>query len=234
MADKHVDGLLGLGVHKYNSIGEFNGKGFDFKDFTAYNTWFEDAIPVLEKPVFAIAHTIGRGGYDFGFIDHKKIAGSIAWVNNVLEDYWPAYSFFGQGVAIGDSNAKITPRKQHIDLNSETYISFTDTDVVNEWYSKIPGAVTENFQAFTIPCQSNPPGWTVVIAGKKFFTPGCQLIGEPVDKEGKTCLGGLQLIGGGVDFSLFGVNFMVGKYIIIDQTNNNQIKLGFAMRPDSH
>lgn len=119
----------------------------------------------------------------------------------------------------------------NVHLNSGTDISFTDPDIVKEWYSHIPGAVTQEEQGYTIPCDSKPPGWTVVIGGRKFFTPGCQLISQPVDDAGKICLGGLQNIGGGVDFSLFGTNFFKGKYVIHDYADPKHIKLGFAMQP---
>lgn len=218
-----MDGFLGLGPTEYNFLG----------DMGTENTWFVNALPQLAKPVFAVAHTKGHGVFEFGFINQKKISGAITWVDNVLEDYWAAYSFYGEGWSVGDQHAKTAPRKMNIHLNSGTDVSFTDPDIVKEWYSHIPGAVTKDEQGYTIPCNSKPPGWTVVIGGRKFFTPGCQLISQPVDDAGKICLGGLQNIGGGVDFHLFGTNFFKGKYVIHDFTNPKKVKLGFALQPSS-
>ncbi|KAJ5062172.1 aspartic peptidase domain-containing protein [Bipolaris maydis] len=222
--DKTVDGRFGLGPMEYNFLGETIG---------SIKTWFREALPQLAKPVFAVAHTKGHGVFDFGFINQKKISGPITWVDNFLEDYWEAYCFYAQGWAVGDQNAKTSARKMKIHLNSGTDVSFTDPDVVKAWYSRIPGAVTQDDQGYTIPCNSKPPGWTVVIGGRKFYTPGCQLISQPVDDDGKVCLGGLQNIGGGVDFHLFGTNFFKGKYVIHDFTNPNKVKLGFALQPGS-
>ncbi|EUC28524.1 hypothetical protein COCCADRAFT_9125 [Bipolaris zeicola 26-R-13] len=221
--DTDADGFLGLGPMEYNFLG----------DLGTHKTWFREALPQLAKPVFSVVHTKGHGVFEFGFINTKKINGAITWVDNVLEDYWAAYSFYGDGWSVGDKNAKTSPRKMNIHLNSGTDVSFTDPDIVKEWYSKIPGAVTKDEQGYTIPCNSKPPGWTVVIGGRKFFTPGCQLISQPMDDEGKICLGGLQNIGGGVDFSLFGINFFKGKTIIHDFTNPKKVKLGFALQPGS-
>ncbi|KAL6153970.1 hypothetical protein ACJQWK_01432 [Exserohilum turcicum] len=222
-SDLSQDGVVGLGIPNFNQIGGFGKE----------KTWFVDAIPMLDKPLFAVAHTKGHGVYDFGFINQKKISGPITWVWNRVERYWDAYGFLGDGFGIGDPSAQITKRKMKIHLEAGTDISFTDPDIVKAWYSLIPGAVTVVEQGYTIPCNSKPPGWTVTIRGRKFFTPGCALISQPVDDEGKNCLGGLQNIGGGVDFSLFGINFHKGKYIIQDYTDPNHIKLGFAMQPGS-
>ncbi|EUC40530.1 hypothetical protein COCMIDRAFT_41150 [Bipolaris oryzae ATCC 44560] len=223
-SDQSADGYLGLGPTEYTFLGD---------DIGTEKTWFVNALSQLAKPVFAVAHAKGRGVFEFGFINNNKINGAITWVDNVLEDYWAAYSFYGEGWSVGDQSAKTSPRKMNIHLNAGTDVSFTDPDIVREWYSKIPGAVTKRDQGYTIPCNSKPPDWTVVIAGRKFYTPGCQLISQPVDHAGKTCLGGLQNIGGGVDFHLFGTNFFKGKYVIHDFTNPKKVKLGFALQPGS-
>lgn len=222
-SDTNIDGIIGIGVKEYNGIGEFGTE----------NTWFDNARPLLAKPLFAVAHTKGHGVFEFGFINQKKISGPITWVDNKLEDAWAAYGFYADGFSLVNPDAKIRHRKMNIHLNAGTDVSFTDPDIVKEWYSRIPGAVTKEEQGYTIPCNSKPPGWTVVIGGRKFFTPGCQLISQPVDDDGKVCLGGLQNIGGGVHFSLFGTNFFKGKYIIHDYANPEQVKLGFAMQPGS-
>lgn len=210
--------MIGLGLSDYNSIMPEIEPNF-----------FETIKPQLAKPVFAVAEKKGGAVFDFGFFDQKKMTGPVAWANNKWEEDWPAYRFFGEGFSLG--NSKVTARRQNIHLDTSTSLSYTDFDIVKDFYSRIPGASYDKEQQFsTLPCNSSPPDWTVVISGQKFTTPGSQLISQPIDDTGKVCLGGLQNIGGGVDFSLFGINFFKGKYVMHDFTNPNAIRLGFAMQ----
>jgi aspergillopepsin I len=220
LSNKHMDGRMGLGNRTYNFIQP-----------EIENTFFDNIKGQLAKPVFAYAEKKGGAIFDFGFFDKNKMTGPVAWVDHIWEEDWPAYRFFAEGFSL-DPNSKVTPRKMNIHLDSATSISFTDPDIVTEFYSHIPGAFFQkDDQIYVIPCNSKPPGWTVVIDGQKFYTPGCQLVSETYDAKAQMCVGGLQNIGGGVDFSLLGINWCKGKYIMHDFTNPHSVRLGFAKQP---
>ncbi|EUC31764.1 hypothetical protein COCCADRAFT_27562 [Bipolaris zeicola 26-R-13] len=221
LSDKNMDCLIGLGNSTYNSIGpEYE------------NNFFDNIKSQLAKPVFAYAEKKGGAVFDFGFFDPNQYTGKIAWTDNSPEEDWPAYAFYGDGFSLFDPQAKVTPRKMYIHLDASTTLSYTDPDIVTAWYEAVPGSkYDDDQQMHSIPCDSKPGGFTVVIAGQNFFTPGSQLVSIPLDNEGKMCLGGLQNIGGGVDFSLFGTTWLKNKYIMHNFANPNAVKIGFAMQP---
>ncbi|ENI02024.1 hypothetical protein COCC4DRAFT_146565 [Bipolaris maydis ATCC 48331] len=221
LSDPDLDCMVGIGNSTYNSIvPEYE------------NNFFDNIMKQLVKPVFAYAQKKGGAVFDFGFFDQNQYTGKVAWVDNAPEDGWPAYAFYGEGFSLFDPNAKVTPRKMNIHLDASTTLSYTDPDIVTAWYKSVPGSqYDDDQQMHSIPCNSKPGGFTIVIGGQKFFTPGDQLVSIPLDDEGKTCLGGLQNIGGGVDFSLFGMTWLKGKYIMHDFANPKAVRLGFAMQP---
>ncbi|KAL6166517.1 hypothetical protein ACJQWK_07863 [Exserohilum turcicum] len=214
---KRRDGMVGLGDKTLNTIQP-----------DSQNTFIDNVKSQLAKKVFAITTKITGSIFDFGFIDPKKYTGSIAWVDNFFEENWSAYGFYGSGFSVGPSNVNITPRKMNIHLDSASTVTYVDPDIITSFYGKIKGAKFDNDrQYWTIPCNSNPPDFTVVIGGQKFVTPGCHLISINIDDSHKMCIGGLQNIGGGVDFSLFGINWFRGKYVVFD-VSSDKVKLGFA------
>ncbi|KAF2853807.1 acid protease [Plenodomus tracheiphilus IPT5] len=215
--DQDSDGMFGLGFSYTNGITPKPQLSF-----------FDTIKPQLEKPLFSVAlkHNT-TGSFDFGFIDGKKMNGPITYAD-VVDDGWGAWSIIGEGFSVG-SNPKITARKMKIHFDAATSISYTDPDIVSAAYSKIPGAkFDKEQQAYTLPCNAKSvPDITFSIRGSRQVISGERLKYAPIDDDGRVCYGALQNIGGGVDFSLLGINFFVNKYLVHD-TNNGKPRLGFA------
>jgi aspergillopepsin I len=112
--DVNMDGLLGLGLSKLNTIKP-----------KAQLTWFDNIKPKLAAPVFTSALKRRQPGtYDFGFIDKAKYRGNITYVNvNSKRGFW---DFQITGFAVG-SSAVQTPQDGPIN-------AIADTGCVSSYY----------------------------------------------------------------------------------------------------
>ncbi|KAL7778427.1 hypothetical protein CFE70_007927 [Pyrenophora teres f. teres 0-1] len=97
-----------------------------------------------------------------------------------------------------------------IHLTTSSSISFTDPDIVADYWSQVTGSKFDDDQDMQ------------VIPGKYMN------LGFVDDDDKKYCYGGLQKIGGGVDFSLLGTNLFKDKYVLHDMNDEKKLRLGFA------
>lgn len=216
--DTDVDGVVGIGFGYNNGIRPVKGL-----------TFFETIMPQLPKHEFSVAmrHKC-PGSYDFGFTDPRKMASPFVYANVTDEPYWANYRFYGGGFHIG--SRPVTHRYMNMHLTTSSPVTYTDPDIVSDYWKMVPGAKYDNdLEVYTFPCNAkNLPDLTFIISGSDQVVPGKYMNVGPIDDGGKTCYGGLQNIGGGVDFSLLGNNFFKDKYIRHDMNDVKNIKVGFA------
>ncbi|EFQ85488.1 hypothetical protein P3342_007610 [Pyrenophora teres f. teres] len=216
--DDGVDGYIGLGFYKYaNGIQP-----------ERQLTFFDNLKKSLAKPIFATALRFNTTGkFDFGFIDQALVDSPFTYVDGI-DDGWGHWACMTDGFSIGPQT-QITKRDMKIHLDTATAGVYAQPDIVASYWSRVPGAHfdTDN-QGYVYPCNAkNMPLLTFTVKGARQAINGDSLRFSALDDEGKVCWGGLQNIGGGVDFGLFGTPFIENKYIVFDVTKENGT-VGFA------
>lgn len=209
--------MIGLGFKGANSILP-----------ERQNTFFDNIRNQLACPLFCTAlRTKAPGRFDFGFIDTGKTDGPITYAD-ALHDGWGVWAYVGDGFSIG-TQPQITKRDMHVHLDTATSISYTDPDIVAAYWSRVRGAhFDKDQQGYVYPCKAkNLPEITFTVHGARQIVAGDAMRFSAIDDDGVWCYAGLQNIGGGVDFSLFGINFIKDKYIVFD-TSVPGFRIGFA------
>ncbi|RMZ73553.1 aspergillopepsin A precursor [Pyrenophora seminiperda CCB06] len=201
----NYDGIIGLGFKDANSITP-----------GPQNTFFDNIRPSLAAPLFATClRSHARGSIDFGYIDTEKVDGAITYID-VLEDGWGVWGYIGNGFAIGSDSSQITQRVLRTYLDMSTSTMFTQPDIVAAYWSRVTDAhLSDEEQGYIYPCNATHlPQISFSVNGARQLVQGDAMRTESFDKEGKWCFGGLQNIRGGVDFSLFGYNFMKDRFVV--------------------
>ncbi|EDU42201.1 Asp domain containing protein [Pyrenophora tritici-repentis] len=218
LVDMIADGSCGIGFGYTNSVEPQRSL-----------TFFETIMPRLSKRQFSVAlRHLCPGSYDFGEFDTKKMASPFVYVPVEDDNEWGAWRFWGDGFAVGSK--PVTSRRMLIHLTTSTSVSYTDPDIVADYWKQVQGAkIDEKYGAYVFPCNAtNLPDVTFIFSGSRQVIPGKFMNGGVVDRKTKTCYGLLQNIGGGVDFSLLGNNFFKEKYVLHDMNDPKNLRLGFA------
>ena len=149
-SDTNSDGILGLAFQAANTIKP-----------TTQPTFFENAIPSLQAPVFTANLKAGSAGsYQFGFIDNTAYSGSLHYTPVVTSasavGLWAFNTKSGPSVAIADTGSSLL---------------LLDDEIVREYWAPVPGH-TSDAQGITFPCGTQLPdlhidlgGYTATIAG---------------------------------------------------------------------
>jgi hypothetical protein len=158
VSDTQSNGLVGLAYSKLNTVKP-----------TQQKTFFDNAIPALNQPVFTadLKHATA-GSYEFGNIDATKFNGSLSWAAiNTTNGFW---QFSSQKFQVGTSAAQTATGGQAI-ADTGTTLMIVDTAVANAYYSQVTGAAN-NAQAggITFPCDSKLPDLSVDIGGNYMAT----------------------------------------------------------------
>ncbi|CAE7199664.1 hypothetical protein PTNB73_06219 [Pyrenophora teres f. teres] len=213
------DGLVGIGFGYTNSIEPERSL-----------TFFETIMPQLSKKQFSVALRHGcPSSYDFGEVSPRKMASPFVYVPVEDDNEWGAWRFYGDGFAVGSK--PVTKRRMLIHLTTSSSISFTDPDIVADYWSQVTGSKFDDDQdMYVFPCiAKNLPDVTFIFSGSRQVIPGKYMnLGFVDDDDKKYCYGGLQKIGGGVDFSLLGTNLFKDKYVLHDMNDEKKLRLGFA------
>ncbi|KAG9385575.1 Asp domain containing protein [Pyrenophora tritici-repentis] len=217
--DKGVDGYIGLGFYE-----DANGIDPDPQP-----TFFDSIKKKLHEPIFSSSLRFNKSGkFDFGFVDYKNTWGDFATVDAV-HDGWGHWACMIDGFGIGNHNPHITKRDMKIHVDTATTLVFAQPDIVAGYWKLVKGAHFDDAnQGFVYPCNTHIlPNITFTVKGARQEINGESLRFSPIDHAKKTCFGGLQNIGGGVDFGLFGTPFMENRYVLFNLTDPKGT-IGFA------
>ncbi|CAA9958262.1 acid protease [Pyrenophora teres f. maculata] len=208
LQQSELDGILGLGFRKLNSIQPVQ-----------QDTWFDNLKPSLAAPLFAVALRYDApGSYDFGIIDASKYKGTLAYTEvNSNRGYWNVY--------VTDNSI----------LNSD-FVALVDTgtaiillrpDYVEAYYAKIPGAYNDDESGgYVFPCSTKLPDVWFKIGGAKHTVAGGNLIDSRLYSDPTMCYGALQASYDSTHIVL-GTPFIVGKYIV-HEYKNGMPRMGIA------
>jgi aspergillopepsin I len=208
VSDVDTDGLLGLGMSSINSVRP-----------TQVNTFFENAIPALESPVFTADLRAGAvGSYDFGFIDDSKHTGTITYTAvNTRNGFW---EFTATGFGVGNTFVSGT---FDVIADTGTTLLLVPDEIINDYWGSVPGAVISEAEGGVIfPCSATLPSLTIGIGTARAVIPGEFLNFAPVSNT--ECFGGAQS-SDGIGFSILGDVFLKSQFVVFDQGN---VRFGVA------
>ncbi len=164
--DTNSDGLLGLAFQAANTIKP-----------TSQPTFFENAIPSLQAPVFTANLKAGSAGsYQFGFIDNTAYSGSLHYTPVVTSasavGLWAFNTNPGASVAIADTGSSLL---------------LLDDDIVGKYWAPVPGH-TSDAQGITFPCGTQLPDFQIQLGGYTATIPGKLINYSPTtDQPGCEC-----------------------------------------------
>ena len=177
-SDTDCDGIFGLGFVSMSNIKPVKRTNYFF---TATQQGS------IRRTVFTADLKRGKpGSYDFGLVNPTKFTGSITYtpVDN-SRGYW-GFTSSGYGI---DTTYIAYPMPGILDTG--TSILLLPGDVVSAYWSRVPGAKLDNsYGAYTFPCTSTLPSFTVGVGSAKYIIPGSYMNYGPVSSTSKffTCL----------------------------------------------
>ncbi|KAK3987659.1 putative endothiapepsin precursor, partial [Cladorrhinum sp. PSN332] len=216
--DSNLDGLVGLGFGKLNSIQPQEQK-----------TFFESAVAGggVEGGFFTadLKHN-ASGKYNFGWIDDQAYTGNITYVPvDNTEGYW---MWTSPGFAIGPipkTGINKTAIRGITDTGT-TLLLLPDT-VVDLYYSKIKGAQwSDEFEGYVFDCDvTGLPDFTFGVDGTRAITVPAEYINYADNGDG-TCYGAIQS-SSGLGFSIFGDIAIKSAFVVFDEAG---VRLGWATK----
>ena len=210
---KKTDGIMGAAFSKINTVKPVK-----------QNTFFTNLASSLAAPIFT-TYLVGKttgSSIDFGFIDPTKYTGDITYVPLAGHGgFWRfkagAYSFAGS--TYGDLG--------HAIVDTGTTLMYLPSDVVQNYYASVAGAMNSNeYAGWVFPCSSHLPAFSINIGGHQVTVSSKHLnFGEISNKY---CLGGMQELDGSVRSAILGDVFLRSTFVVWDQGPTP--RLGFAKK----
>lgn len=211
-ADTGSNGLVGLAYSKLNTVKPNQQK-----------TFFDNIMTTLPDPVFtADLRPNAVGAYEFGRVDSTKFNGSLNWAAvDTSSGFW---QFSSTKFQVGDNAPVDAPNGKAI-ADTGTTLMLTSPAIVNEYYSKVQGAVNDpQVGGVTFPCNSQLPDLKVDVGGNYMATVrGSDINFAPVDNAGTTCFGGVQAIQS--PLQIYGDILFKSQFVAFNNGNNS---LGMA------
>ncbi|KAI9789403.1 MAG: hypothetical protein M1816_006063 [Peltula sp. TS41687] len=184
-------------------------------------TFFENAMPSLEQPVFtAVLKRGAAGSYEFGVIDKTKFRGELNYVPVDSSKGW--WQFDSPGVVIGGQSVKTGALPSIADTG--TSILLMQDQVVQAYYAQVQGAQMDtSLGGFVYPCDTNLPDLGIMVTDSYTATiPGNLLTFSQADAN--TCFGALQS-NEGQPVQILGDTFFNSQFVIFDGGN---LQMGMA------
>lgn len=204
--DTASNGLVGLAYSKLNTVSP-----------TSQKTFFDNAIPSLEQPVFTadLRHN-AAGAYEFGTIDATKFNGSLTYAQvNTTQGFW---QFSSNRFAVGTAAPVTTGTDGQAIADTGTTLMIVSNAIAKGYYSQVQGAVDDaQVGGITFPCNTPLPDLAVDIGGVYMATiPGKFINFTTV--SGNTCFGGVQASTS--DLMIFGDVLFKGQFVAFNGGNN--------------
>ncbi|KUI74430.1 Endothiapepsin [Cytospora mali] len=232
-SDSSMSGLVGLAFSSINTVSP-----------KAQNTFFANAMPSLDQPVFTadLKHD-ADGSYNFGYIDSSAYTGDIYYADlyNVSASYSGYWTFQSTGYAVGSgsTSSSTSTEKRSVALTSTTITGIADTgttllmlpdEVVTAYYSQVSGAEdSESEGGYVFSCDQTLPDFTFAVGDGQITVPGDYINWSPVDETNTTCYGGLQS-DSDIGLSIFGDIALKAALVVFDGGN---LRLGWAAKTTS-
>ncbi|KAG5942638.1 hypothetical protein E4U53_007209 [Claviceps sorghi] len=171
-------GLVGLGFDSLNQV-----------EPTKQKTWFENAIPLLELPLFTVNFFHKAAGtFNFGYIDPSEHLGPIHYspVNKTAG----TWSWKSTGYSIGTGAFREEPFDNIADTG--TSLLMAPPKVAYRYWSKVPGSELDLLQGgYVFPCTARLPDFSFGVGDNATITiPGSYM--NYIDVNETTCFGALQ------------------------------------------
>jgi aspergillopepsin I len=171
VGDTNCDGLLGLSFKSLNTVSPVQQTPFFF-----------NALSSLSAPVFTanLKHD-KAGSYDFGIIDSKKYSGDIVYTDVDSSDgYW---AFTSPSYKVGN---KVHKHSAKAIADTGTSLLLLEDAVVDTYYKSVKGAAYDDDEgAYTFPCKSTLPSFSVAVTEKDYVTiPGTLMSYGAIDDAG--------------------------------------------------
>ncbi|KAJ9131643.1 Endothiapepsin [Pleurostoma richardsiae] len=209
-----LDGLLGLSFSTLNTVRP-----------NPANTWYQNAIPQLEEPVFTVDLKFHEPGkFDFGYINSSAYTGSISYVDvDARQGFW---GFTSEGFSVGP--LPLVDHSVDAIADTGTTLLYLPDEVVAAYWAAVPGAYFDTTAyAFIFPCIAVPPSFNFEFGGSTFTIPGPYINYSPYS-EGY-CYGGLQS-SDELGINIFGDVALKAGFQVFDGVN---YKLGWATKEGS-
>ncbi len=203
------DGLIGMAFSSINTVQP-----------QAQNTFFENALPSLDSPLFAAyLPETADGSYDFGYTDSTKYTGTIQYApvdsSNGFWEYSTANYQVGSTTYSQSGYTGIS--------DTGTTLILMGDDAVDNYYNAVSGASYSSSQGgYTFPCSATLPSLSFQIGDNYATVPGSILNFQDVGDG--TCFGGLQSVGSGTQ-NIYGDVFFNANYGVFDASGPS---FGFA------
>ncbi|KAK6357673.1 Type I transmembrane sorting receptor [Orbilia javanica] len=220
-----VDGLLGLGYTKFNSISPERTE-----------TWFANAMKTLKSGVFtADLRPSAIGAYTFGYIDPSRYTGSITYQplhsTSASKGWWIVDATKGYKIG-NDKFTDVEGSQNGAVLDTGTTFLLMSEKVVKNYYSKIRGSKYDSGHGgWVFPCSSAIPILQVPFGDAFASIPPKYMIHTTVGSQKSLCFGSLQSLGSTRKHLpyIYGDSFFKANYVVFDMKNG---KAGFAKKRD--
>lgn len=210
-SESAIDGLVGLGFDSLNTV-----------EPTSQSTWFTNAIPQLDSPVFtADLKYQAAGTYDFGFIDTTKYTGNITYTTvNTNPGYW-TFTSSGYGVGSTFTSTSITGI-----ADTGTTLLYLPATIVRAYYAQVSGAANSaSVGGYVFPCTATLPNFVFGIGTARITIPGTYInYGQVTTSQ---CFGGLQS-SAGIGINIFGDVALKAAFVVFDGSSTP--RLGWASK----
>ncbi|KAF4982000.1 hypothetical protein FDECE_17593 [Fusarium decemcellulare] len=212
--DIALDGILGLSFNTLNTVRP-----------TPQKTWFDNAIPQLNSPVFTADLKNRRPGtYNFGYIDNTSYTGKIGYASvDSSEGFW---TFSATNYAVGSGRVNRTSLTGIADTGTTILLLPNSTN--KAYYDQVRGArFDRRYQLYTFACRATLPTFSFTVGGTNITIPGAYFNIGSIGDGSSNCVGGLQ------PSERFGINIfgdvaLKAAFVVFD--GGNRKRIGWAKK----
>ncbi|KAF4470697.1 aspartic ase precursor, partial [Fusarium albosuccineum] len=216
--DIDLDGILGLAFDSLNTVRPNPQK-----------TWFDNAIPQLNSPVFT-ANLKHRqpGTYNFGYIDNASYTGKIGYASvDTSDGFW---TFSATNYAVGSGRVNRTSLTGIADTGTTLLLLPNSTN--KAYYDQVRGArFDRRYQLYTFACRATMPTFSFTVGGTNITIPGAYFNIGSVGDGSSNCVGGLQP-SEGFGINIFGDVALKAAFVVFD--GGNRKRIGWAKKNFTH
>ncbi|KAJ4389554.1 hypothetical protein N0V93_007024 [Gnomoniopsis smithogilvyi] len=213
-SDSANDGLVGLAFDTLNTVSP-----------TAQKTFFTNAIPNLDSPVFtADLGYHAAGTYNFGYIDDSAYTGSITYTDvDTSQGFW---GFTSTGYSVGSGSFSSTSISGIADTG--TTLLYLPAAVVKAYYAQISGSSNSaSAGGYIFPCSATLPSFTFGVGSAKITIPGEYMDFGAISTGSSSCFGGIQS-SADIGVNIFGDVALKAAFVVFEGSDSP--RLGWASK----
>lgn len=212
--DTFSSGLLGAAFSAANTVRPDQQK-----------TYLDNIKDQLVKPVFTANLKKGKpGNYNFGYINASEYTGNIQYA--AINPGSPLWEISVSGYRVGSNDTSYVSRVWNAIADTGTSLLLAPDDIVNAYYSKIPGSKLDNgYGMMVFPCTTTPPDFAFGLGTYRGIIPGSYINYGKINRT--TCFGGIQS-SADAPFAVLGDIALKAQFAVFDLGNK---LVGFANKP---